>query len=48
MRYLTVAEVAARLRVSKPTVRRAIKAGQIPTRIVSSSVRIPESYLEQR
>lgn len=46
---LTVAEVAARLRVSKMTVYRLIHAGELPALRVGRSFRVPataaESYL---
>ena len=47
--YLTVAEVAAELACSEPTVRRRIRDGEIPAvRLggAGSSVRIPRAGLE--
>jgi excisionase family DNA binding protein len=46
---LTVAEVAERLRCSEPTVRRRIRAGEIPAVRLGapgSAVRIPRAGLE--
>ena len=47
--YLTVAEVAAELACSEPTVRRRIRAGEIPAVRLGprgSGVRIPRRALE--
>ena len=47
--YLTVAEVAVRLACSEPTVRRRIRAGELPAvRLggTGSPVRIPRAGLE--
>ena len=47
--YLTVAEVAAELACSEPTVRRRIRAGEIPAVQLGgerSPVRIPRAALE--
>jgi excisionase family DNA binding protein len=47
--YLTVAEVAAELACSEPTVRRRIRAGEIPAVRLGgpgSGVRIPRAGLE--
>jgi excisionase family DNA binding protein len=51
MRFLTVAEVAEAMRVSKMTVYRLVHAGTLPAVQVGRSFRIPEravsDYLEQ-
>ena len=44
---LTVAEVAARLRVSKMTVYRLIPAGELPARRVGRSFRVPAQAAEE-
>jgi excisionase family DNA binding protein len=47
--YLTVAEVAAELSCSEPTVRRRIRAGELPAVRLGghgSGVRIPRAALE--
>jgi excisionase family DNA binding protein len=44
-RYLTVREVAERLRVSTATVYAAVKRGEIPHVRVSNVIRIPASAL---
>jgi excisionase family DNA binding protein len=47
--YLTVAEVAAELACSEPTVRRRIRAGEIPAvqlGAAGSGVRVPRAGLE--
>ncbi|MBM7791290.1 helix-turn-helix domain-containing protein [Tenggerimyces flavus] len=41
-RFLTVAEVAAAMRVSKMTVYRLVHAGELPAHQVGRSFRIPE------
>ncbi len=50
MRFLTVAEVAAMMRVSKMTVYRLVHAGELPAVRVGRSFRVPEKavhgYLE--
>jgi excisionase family DNA binding protein len=50
VRFLTVAEVAAIMRVSKMTVYRLVHAGELPAVRVGRSFRVPEkavhSYLE--
>lgn len=43
MDYLTVQEVAERLRVSKMTIYRMCHAGTMPTVMVGSQFRIPEA-----
>ncbi|HWB66670.1 MAG TPA: helix-turn-helix domain-containing protein [Mycobacteriales bacterium] len=42
LRFLTVAEVAALMRVSKMTVYRLVNAGTLPAVRVGRSVRVPE------
>jgi excisionase family DNA binding protein len=45
--YLTVAEVAAELACSEPTVRRRIRAGELPAvQLGGPPVRIPRAGLE--
>ena len=44
---LTVAEVATRLRVSKMTVYRMVKSGDLRAVEVMRSIRIPERVLDQ-
>ncbi|MCJ7795967.1 MAG: helix-turn-helix domain-containing protein [Thermoleophilia bacterium] len=44
---LTVREVAARLRVSRATVYRLVRAGALPTLRISNSIRVPKEALEQ-
>jgi len=50
MRFLTVAEVAAIMRVSKMTVYRLVHSGELPAVRVGRSFRVPEKavhdYLE--
>jgi excisionase family DNA binding protein len=50
IRFLTVAEVAAIMRVSKMTVYRLVHSGELPAVRVGRSFRVPEkavhSYLE--
>lgn len=43
VRFLTVAEVAAIMRVSKMTVYRLVHAGELPAVRVGRSFRVPES-----
>ena len=51
VRFLTVAEVAAALRVSKMTVYRLVHSGEMPAVRVGRSFRVPEqavhSYLQE-
>jgi len=51
VRFLTVAEVAAIMRVSKMTVYRLVHAGELPAVRVGRSFRVPEAavhdYLRQ-
>ncbi len=51
VRFLTVAEVAAALRVSKMTVYRLVHGGELPALRVGRSFRVPEdavsSYLRK-
>ena len=51
VRFLTVAEVAAMMRVSKMTVYRLVHAGTLPAVQVGRSYRVPEravhDYLDQ-
>jgi excisionase family DNA binding protein len=51
VRFLTVAEVAAIMRVSKMTVYRLVHAGELPAVRVGRSFRVPEEavhdYLRQ-
>ena len=51
VQFLTVAEVAARMRVSKMTVYRLVHAGTLPAVRVGRSFRVPEQavhdYLRQ-
>jgi excisionase family DNA binding protein len=42
MRFLTVAEVAAKMRVSKMTVYRLVHSGELPAVRVGRSFRVPE------
>jgi excisionase family DNA binding protein len=42
MRFLTVAEVAAKMRVSKMTVYRLVHSGEMPAVRVGRSFRVPE------
>lgn len=46
-RLLTVAEVAALLRVSTMTVYRLIKAGQLPALRIGKSYRVPEEDVDR-
>ena len=51
VRFLTVAEVAARMRVSKMTVYRLVHSGELPAVRVGRSFRVPEddvhAYLQR-
>ena len=44
--FLTIAEVAARMRVSKMTVYRMVHAGELPAVRVGRSFRVPESAVQ--
>ena len=46
-RFLTVAEVAAVMRVSKMTVYRLVHSGEMPAVRVGRSFRVPQEALEQ-
>lgn len=46
MRFLTVAEVAAMMRVSKMTVYRLVHSGELPAVRVGRSFRVPENAIE--
>ena len=47
VRFLTVAEVAALMRVSKMTVYRMVHAGELPAVRFGRSYRVPESAVTQ-
>jgi excisionase family DNA binding protein len=47
VRLLTVAEVAAIMRLSKMTVYRMVNSGQLPALKVGRSVRIPEHVVDE-
>ena len=47
MRFLTVAEVAEAMRVSKMTVYRLVHAGTLPAEQVGRSFRIPEQAVQE-
>ena len=47
VRFLTVAEVAAIMRVSKMTVYRLVHAGDLPTVRVGRSFRVPEDEVHK-
>jgi excisionase family DNA binding protein len=47
VRFLTVAEVASIMRVSKMTVYRLVHAGELPAIRVGRSFRVPESAVHQ-
>lgn len=47
VRLLTVAEVAAIMRLSKMTVYRMVNSGTLPALKVGRSVRIPEHVVDQ-
>lgn len=46
VRFLTVAEVAAMMRVSRMTVYRMVHAGDLPAIRFGKSFRVPESAVE--
>ena len=46
LRYLTVAEVAETMRVSKMTVYRLVHGGELPAVRVGRSFRVPQDALE--
>jgi excisionase family DNA binding protein len=46
VQFLTVAEVAARMRVSKMTVYRLVHGGELPAARVGRSVRVPRRAVE--
>ena len=46
-RFLTIAEVAAMMRVSKMTVYRLVHAGELPAIRFGRSFRVPESAVAQ-
>jgi excisionase family DNA binding protein len=46
VRFLTVAEVAALMRVSKMTVYRMVHAGELPAVRVGRSFRVPEKAVQ--
>ena len=46
VRFLTVAEVAAIMRVSKMTVYRLVHSGELPAVRVGRSFRVPESAVD--
>ncbi|KGM13539.1 helix-turn-helix domain-containing protein [Cellulomonas bogoriensis] len=46
MRYLTVAEVADTMRVSRMTVYRLVHAGELPAVRVGRSFRVPQDALD--
>ena len=47
VQFLTVAEVAATMRVSKMTVYRLVHAGDLPAARVGRSFRVPKRAVEQ-
>jgi excisionase family DNA binding protein len=47
VRFLTVAEVAAIMRVSKMTVYRLVHSGEMPAVRVGRSFRVPESAVDE-
>ncbi len=47
VRFLTVAEVAAMMRVSKMTVYRQVHAGELPAIRFGRSFRVPESAVQE-
>lgn len=46
-RFLTVAEVAAQMRVSKMTVYRMVHSGELPAVRMGRSFRVPEAAVEK-
>ena len=48
VRFLTVAEVAAVMRVSKMTVYRLVHSGELPAVRVGRSFRVPEQAVQER
>jgi excisionase family DNA binding protein len=47
VKFLTVAEVAAAMRVSKMTVYRLVHAGELPAARVGRSFRVPEDAVDE-
>jgi len=47
VKFLTVAEVAAAMRVSKMTVYRLVHAGDLPAARVGRSFRVPEDAVDE-
>jgi excisionase family DNA binding protein len=47
VQFLTVAEVAARMRVSKMTVYRLVHGGELPAARVGRSFRVPRRAVEE-
>ena len=47
VRFLTVAEVAALMRVSKMTVYRLVHGGELPAARVGRSFRVPKTAVEE-
>lgn len=47
VKFLTVAEVAASMRVSKMTVYRLVHAGELPAARVGRSFRVPEDVVNE-
>jgi excisionase family DNA binding protein len=47
VKFLTVAEVAAAMRVSKMTVYRLVHAGELPAARVGRSFRVPEDAVNE-
>jgi excisionase family DNA binding protein len=48
VQFMTVAEVAARLQVSKMTVYRLVHGGELPAARVGRSFRVPRRAVEER
>ena len=46
-RFLTIAEVAAKMRVSKMTVYRLVHAGELPAVQIGRSFRVPEQAVNE-
>ena len=46
VKFLTVAEVAEMMRVSKMTVYRLVHAGELPAIRIGRSIRVPESAVQ--